>query len=41
MGKDQVKPIEAKVESISDFLLPTFKTTDEVSWYGQLLQKIL
>ena len=42
MGHGQVKPIEAKVEAISNFPVPHMqKTTDEVSWYGRLLQKIL
>ena len=42
VGHGQIKPIEAKVEAISDFPVPTCKkTTDESSWYGRLLQKIL
>ena len=41
VGHCQVKPIEAKVEAISDFPVPTCKRQHEVSWYGWLLQKIM
>ena len=41
VGQGQVKPVEAKVEAISDFPVPSGKTTDALSWYGWILQEIL
>ena len=42
MGQGLVKPVEAKVEVISDFPVPSGKiTTDVLSWYGWILQEIL
>ena len=41
VGHGQVKPIEAKIKAISESGAHMQKTTDEVSWYGRLLQKIL
>ena len=42
VGHGQVKPIEAiKLKLFQIFRCPHAKTTDEVSWYGWLLQKIL
>ena len=37
VGQGQVKPLEAKVNAISEFPVPKCKTADAISWYGWLL----
>ena len=42
VGQGQVKPLEAKVNAISEFPVPKCKkTADAISWYGWLLWEIL
>ena len=41
VGQGQVKPLEARVKTISDSCTYRQKTADAISWYGWSLQKVL